>query len=137
MNADHRSSTLTRVLLAALGTSIALRVFLLPVAPNDFWWALASGRLIAENGAIPNADVFSYTYPGAPWFDQPWLSQLLMFLAHDLGGMPLVLVAVLAAVTIAFVLLYRLGVRMTGAPRATAAFLLLTLPASSPAWSVR
>jgi hypothetical protein len=128
---------LSHVLLAAVVTSVALRVFLLPVVPADFWWALATGRLIEETGRIPTADVFSYTFPGAPWFDQPWLSQSLIYGAHVLGGVPLVLLAALAAVTTAFLLLYRLGVRITGASAATAAFLLLTLPASSPAWSVR
>ena len=137
MDPDRRPVLWVHVLLCAVGAAVALRAFLLPVAPNDFWWALATGRLIAETGSIPTADVFSYTFPGALWLDQPWLSQVFMFQVHALGGVPLVQVSVLACLAITFALLYRLGARMTRAPRATAALLLLTLPASSPGWSVR
>lgn len=46
---------------------------------TDVWWALATGRWIVEHGAVPLVDVFSHTYPGAPWVNGEWLSQLLFY----------------------------------------------------------
>ena len=38
-----------------------------PIRPNDFWWHLKVGEIIAATGQIPAADVFSYTAAGQPW----------------------------------------------------------------------
>ena len=58
-----------------------------PIPPHDYWWHLAMGRLIATTGSIPSTNLFLYTLPPAlPFFDQPWLGQLLMWCAYDLFG---------------------------------------------------
>jgi hypothetical protein len=62
------------------------------VTGEDLWWTLAAGRWILEHGAIPDRDVFSYTYGGAPWANPEWLSQVLYFaLFRAFGGGGLVL----------------------------------------------
>jgi hypothetical protein len=58
-----------------------------PVRPEDLWWHLGMGRLILAKHGIPTLDVFSFTRPGAPYFDQPWLSQVFLFAGYHLGGL--------------------------------------------------
>ncbi len=48
----------------------------------DYWWHIATGRWIIENG-IMRADPFSYTAEGAPLVDPYWLAQILLY---ALGG---------------------------------------------------
>src|SRR4051794_39346844 len=82
--------TLDHVWLASAIMLIALRPLLTPIPPNDFWWHLATGRLIVSQGAIPTVDSFSYTRLGEPFFNQGWLAQLLMYGLYQLGGIPLI-----------------------------------------------
>ena len=131
------SPSLTNVLYAAVFTAVALRAFLLPMSPNDSWWHLATGRVIVEGRAIPNVDVFSYTYFGAPWFDQPWLAQIVLYALHGLGGVPVLVLFVFLLLVVTFALLLRLCTRITGDAKLATALLILTLPASSPNWSLR
>ena len=48
-------------------------------APTDFdyWWHLKTGQLILTSGAVPRADVFSYTSLGQPWVPHEWLTQVV------------------------------------------------------------
>lgn len=39
---------------------------------SDFWWQLATGRYIAENG-IPSHDAFTYASAGREWIEMRWL----------------------------------------------------------------
>ncbi len=60
---------------------IAVRTLLQPIPPEDYWWSLVWGRLIATTGTIPSSNLFLFTMPAdAPFFDQPWLAQWLMYL---------------------------------------------------------
>ena len=53
------------VSLFALGTAFAFQ----RIRSLDYWWHLRTGALIAESGAVPTADPYTYTVPGAPWID--------------------------------------------------------------------
>lgn len=66
---------------------IALRVGVAPVSPHDYWWHLAFGRLIDQTGAIPSSNLFLYTLSAdAPFLDQPWLAQWLLYRLVDHFG---------------------------------------------------
>jgi hypothetical protein len=67
--------------------SVAAKTMGEPVRPEDLWWHLGMGRLIASKRAIPTVDLFSFTRSGAPYFDQPWLGQILLFAGHRAGGL--------------------------------------------------
>lgn len=57
-----------------------------PIPPHDYWWHLAMGRLIA-GGMLPESNLFLYTMPAdAPFLNQPWLGQWLLYIVRDLGG---------------------------------------------------
>jgi hypothetical protein len=53
---------------------------------SDTWWHLASGRWIAENGAVPFTDTLSHTVPGNDWINLQWLYDLVLYAAHQAGG---------------------------------------------------
>ncbi|MBI2704084.1 MAG: hypothetical protein HYX32_02155 [Actinobacteria bacterium] len=63
-----------------LGLAFALWGFWLGVRPlgdNSFFTHLATGRVILDAGAVPNADPYSFTAAGEPWVVQSWLASLL------------------------------------------------------------
>lgn len=130
--------TLDHVWLAVALLLIALRPLLTPIPPNDFWWHLATGRIIASSGAIPTIDGFSYTRFGQPFFNQGWLAQLLMYMLHQAGGVPLILVVQSLVIALAYGLLLRLCIARSGRLRLSVALLMLvTLPLSFTNWIVR
>jgi hypothetical protein len=54
---------------------------------SDLWWHLANGHWILEHRAIPLADPWSFTRPGAPWNNEAWLSALIFELWRHLFGL--------------------------------------------------
>lgn len=133
-----RFPTLDHVWLFAAVALIAMRPLLTPIPPHDFWWHMAMGRLIVQSGTIPQVDTFSYTQAGEPFYNQGWLSQVLMYGLHQAGGIPLILVVQALVVTLAYGLLLWLCIRRSGALRLSVALLLLTtMPLSFDNWNVR
>lgn len=66
---------------------LALRVTFEPIRPHDYWWSLTMGRIVVEEGAIPAANLFVYTFDqGARFVDQPWLAQSVLYALYDFGG---------------------------------------------------
>ncbi|HEU5090108.1 MAG TPA: hypothetical protein VFT99_21785, partial [Roseiflexaceae bacterium] len=133
-----RGLTLDQVWVAAALILLALRPLLTPIPPHDFWWHLATGRLMVQQGHIPAVDTFSFTRAGEPFFNQSWLAQLLMYGLFSAGGLPLVLIAQALVVVVAYGLLLRLCILRTGRTRLSVALLLLTtMPLSFDNWTVR
>ncbi|HEU4325590.1 MAG TPA: hypothetical protein VFS21_20790 [Roseiflexaceae bacterium] len=76
----------TLIILAALGMVIAL----IPTPPNDFWWHLKAGQIIAEQG-LPRTNLFAWTLPAdTPYIYATWLAEWLFFQLYQLGGLGLV-----------------------------------------------
>lgn len=116
---------------------VALRVQLTPIMPHDFWWHLAMGRVIAQTGHIPQVDAWSWTQHGQPYFDQPWLAQVLMYGVYRLGGVPLL--ALLQSVVLAgtFTLVYRLCQGEGAGPRVAAGATLVGACLGFDNWQIR
>ena len=68
--------TLAMIVVTALLVAVAL---VHNATDADYFWHLATGRLIAERGAVPATDPFSFTW-GGPWVAHEWLGQLVMHL---------------------------------------------------------
>ncbi|MBV9788546.1 MAG: hypothetical protein JOZ51_10260 [Chloroflexi bacterium] len=98
--------SIDQIWVVALVTLIALKVQLTPIMPNDFWWHIATGRIIAQTGDIPRADQFSYLRDGQAYYNQPWLAQLLMYGGYELGGPALLVFLQTLLITGSFALLY-------------------------------
>jgi hypothetical protein len=129
--------TLDHVWIAAALALLALKSLLTPIAPHDFWWHLATGRLIATHGVIPTTDVFSYTQAGAPFYNQGWLAQLLMYGLYQLGGAATVALTQALVIVSTYGLLLWLCVRRTGRLRLSVGVLLLSLPLVFDNWQAR
>jgi hypothetical protein len=80
---------------------ILVPLFLLalrPISDMDFWWHLAAGRWIAENGSVPRVDPFTNTAGGEPWVAHEWLSELIFWWMHQAAGLRGVQILVALAV---------------------------------------
>jgi hypothetical protein len=120
------------VLLVTLASVFAMAARV-PV-DHDGWWHLATGRTIVERGSIPHTDPFSHTRAGAPWIDNGWLAQIVLYLAYRwLGYAGLGLLVALAAVVTTAIL----WPQMDGGPLTRAFILILAGTASGPVWTVR
>ena len=60
-----------RVVLAAMTLGTIYFLLLRNIADFDLWGLLSFGTL-AEQGAFPRVDVFSYTAPGTFWIFPEW-----------------------------------------------------------------
>lgn len=133
-----RALTLDHVWIFAALAFVALRVLLTPIPPHDFWWHMATGRIIVATGTIPSVDSFSFTQLGAPFYNQSWLAQVLMYALFRLGGAPLLVLVQALILAAAYGLLLRLSIRQSGAVRLSAGFVMVgTLLASFDNWMVR
>lgn len=75
------------------------------LADPDTFWQIKVGQWILDNGAVPQADIFSFTMQGQPWISTQWLAQACYALAFSTAGWagPVVLTA--ASIAAAFALL--------------------------------
>jgi hypothetical protein len=112
-----------RLLIHGLLVVLAVAASFSPIRNFDYWWHLATGRLILEQGSVPRADPFSFTAAGTPWVDGSWLFQVLAYLAHAAWG-PTVLVCFKVALVTGVGLLATRVVRRAGHGPAGAAILL-------------
>jgi hypothetical protein len=56
------------------------------VADPDLWGHLRYGQMILDGHGLPREDVFSYTAPGAPFYDHEWLSDLVFASLFAVAG---------------------------------------------------
>lgn len=56
-------------------------------AHNDTWWHLRAGREMVKTGGILATEVFSHTAYGTRiYHNHEWLSQLVFYGLHEIGG---------------------------------------------------
>lgn len=75
---------------------------------GDTGWHVRTGEWILAHGAVPHADFFSFSRPGAPWFAWEWLWDVCFALLHQRAGMAAVVAASLAVICLTSALLFRL-----------------------------
>jgi hypothetical protein len=59
-----------------------------PVSSNDLFWQIKTGEHLVQVGEFPERDVFSYTADRQDWHVNEWLSHVLFFGLHQVGGFP-------------------------------------------------
>jgi len=104
---ERFSAALPGLSLLALTTAFCLQ----KIRSYDYWWHLRTGQLIAETGAVPRVDPYSYTAPGSTWIDVHWLFQLALHGVYELGGHVAVIIAILAMVLMLVAIVARVGRR--------------------------
>lgn len=57
-----------------------------PMEDPDFWWHIKTGQLILQNKQIPHFDTYSFTAPGKSWIAHEWLSESVMYILYNGGG---------------------------------------------------
>lgn len=97
-----------RLVIGHLFLVIALLACLAP-AQSDTWWHLRSGQDIWRSASIALHDTYSYTARGAFWPNHEWLTEVIFYAMYRLAGMPLLAATCAAAVTVAWVISWRLA----------------------------
>jgi hypothetical protein len=117
----HRLATRNAVRLVLAPALVFIAASLDRGYQTDFWQHLARGRLIATEHAVVSADRFTYTVPGRPFVDNNWLSQLLYYAVHEVGGLQAVQFLNSAVLAATFAVLVRLCRRTSGSTGVAAA----------------
>jgi hypothetical protein len=109
----------------------------LSVRPHDFWWHLRTGQIIVRSGTIPTTDLFTFTRFGAPWVNQGWLMQVVLYLVYGAGGLALILLVHALVITGGYVLTELACLRSSGEARAATLGTLAGAALGMLHWSVR
>lgn len=59
---------------------------------DDFFWHLATGRFIVQNGYVPDVDVFGFVTSGVEWIPFEWGWDVLTYGLYNLAGYNAILV---------------------------------------------
>ncbi len=110
---------------------LAAALTLQDIRSLDYWWHLRAGQLIAETGAVPHHDPFTYTVPGARWIDIHWLHQLALHALFSSGGHVAVVLSQLVLVALWLAALAPIGYRRERAWLSVVALTLMLLVAAS------
>ncbi len=109
---------------------LTLALALQKIASFDYWWHLRTGQLIAETGAVPKLDPFTFTVLGARWIDIHWLFQVGLYRIFSLGGHDAVVLAKGALLLLLVALLAVVGYRRDRPAVAVATLALVLLVAA-------
>jgi hypothetical protein len=52
----------------------------------DLWGHIRSGQAFIANRHLIGRDPYSYSAPGAPWYDYEWLAEVVMAFAYNVAG---------------------------------------------------
>jgi hypothetical protein len=126
-----------RLLILGLLSILAIAASATAIRNFDYWWHLATGRLILATGRVPVADPFSFTAAGTPWVDHEWLFQVAAYAGHVLLG-PAALVGIKIAAVLALALVIAAHLRREGhGPAGLAVILAPALVGASFRFDVR
>lgn len=120
-------------IVTLLFTAIATAACFMP-AQSDTYWQLRAGSEIVSGRRILLTDTFTHSVTGSYWPNHEWLTEVVFYLLHRAGGMPLLTLFAAAAVTLAAALSWRL---MIGPLQLRIALALATLIPTAQLWSLR
>jgi hypothetical protein len=117
------------VYLAAPVVALMVAALLNTIKPYDYFWALVQGRLIAQTGANTAHNLFLYTLPAdAPYFNQPWLAQLILHGLATHWGHAANVVLLAVALAVAMIAVLDTGLRIGISARWLAVAAMLSTP---------
>ena len=125
--------TFPRLCTLLLFTAIGTVTCLMP-AQNDTWWQLRAGMEIWRTGTVDLRDHFSHTVLGGYWPNHEWLSQVIFYAVHRIGGMPLLTATCAATIVAAWAIVWRVS---TGAVMRRVIVGGLAVLGSSHGWTLR
>ena len=125
--------TFERLAAVLLFIAIGAAAGVMP-AQSDTFWLLRAGQDTLLNGAIVTTDTLTHTVNGGPWPNHEWASQVLFFLLHRLGGLPLITAACAAAAVAAWWVAWSM---MTGPLLVRTLLVAALVGSTSQLWSLR
>ncbi len=131
-------ASIGQVWLLACLALIWLFLSLTPLPPNDLWWHMAAGRVMATEGHLITENRWAFSLPAdAPYVYQSWLSELALFWIWRLGDVPALALARLLAVCLSFGGVAWYAVRRSGSAPAAALALFAAALVSWNNWTLR
>lgn len=100
----------------------------------DFGWHLRTGEYIVTTQSIPHTDFFSYTAAGDSWVTHEWLTDAVIYLLYQTGGMFALVFFFSLVSTLTFWMLY---LRCENKPYLAAFVVLFAAIAAAPIWGIR
>jgi len=76
---------------------------------SDTGWHIVTGERIADRGAVPRVDEYSFSKPGGAWFAWEWVADVAMGLVHKQAGLRGVALLYIAAIAFSAWLWVRLS----------------------------
>ena len=108
-----------------------------PMPPNDLWWHMAAGRAMIDEQQIISDNRWAYSLPAdTPYVYQSWLSEIIMYGAWQLGGVPLLAMLRLLAISGAYAIIGWHALRRAGG-RAAALSLIVAALVGWSNWTLR
>jgi hypothetical protein len=104
---------------------------------SDTGWHIRTGEWILKNGRVPTADIFSFTKAGEPWFAWEWLSDVLMGVIHQGGGLGGIVLASLLVLGATSLCVYKCTWEESGQRVIAIALTWLAMAASTIHWLAR
>ncbi len=95
------------VIFTLLIFGIIFGITIKPIFDPDFFWHLATGRIIWQTHEIPQTDPFIYSIPNYPYVYHSWLSYLIVYLIYILFGFWGCTILYVSAITETIYLIYR------------------------------
>jgi hypothetical protein len=69
---------------------VAAIYYATPLEDGDLWWQMAYGKFMVEHGTlIPDHTLYSWTPTKADHIYCAWVSEIFLYLAYTVGGLPL------------------------------------------------
>jgi hypothetical protein len=124
MKSYSKNIAIEKILLVVSFLFVAVLVFY-RIQDADFFWHIANGKAMIEQGRIVNEEIFSYTRPGVLFSNHEWLSQILFHLIFKYGG-ALAVVIFKSAITVLIAFFIFKTARFTGAGISLSALLMIT-----------
>jgi hypothetical protein len=127
-------------LLGVWWTKLFVGSLIAPVEDADVWWVAAAGRrMLANSGAVPRTNGFSFTEPDHPWVMHEWLfGPAYAWGLRSLGPQFFALAAAgafaLTGALVAIVTVGRARHRAVGCVCALVALVLFAHPTARPTW---
>ncbi len=138
---DHSVFFLRIEHLWALAVLVGIFIFVSthPIRPNDYWFHLAFGRILAQTGQIPIHDQFSFTMQGQPYDSaySYWLAQWFMYRLYAAGGVEWSILVFAVIVTATYGILLGLALQETGSWRLASAGTFFAAALGITNWNVR
>jgi hypothetical protein len=121
------AARVSAICVALLAAALALH----PLASEDVFWHLASGRWILEHHAVPRTDVLTYSLSDQPWTNLQWLTDVFMVSLWRWAGADGLVLAKAAAFAALAALLFAASRAFGASPGSAALAAMLAVLASA------